>query len=260
VQLVAQLACTLYWWNPLAWLAARRLRVEREHACDDLVLGAGILPSSYAADLLAVARSVSPDAATGGAVCMVDLSWTEARLRRVLDPAANRRPPHARFGLLAGGATLACAVTLACTSAPSALPETSGPGPDAAAVAAPVTYCEDPRLFPEFAPEPYDVLAMEVTGGIDPALIESEVARHRGALEACYQRRLVSDPELAGIVVMHWNLSPGGGVSGQCFTHDTLGDPEVLACLNELVAQVRLPAPLDGSVDVSYPFRFGPGC
>src|SRR5204863_8842 len=31
--LVAQIACAAYWFNPLVWMAARRLRTERERAC-----------------------------------------------------------------------------------------------------------------------------------------------------------------------------------------------------------------------------------
>ena len=38
---IAQLACALYWFNPLAWIAARHVRTERERACDDLVLACG---------------------------------------------------------------------------------------------------------------------------------------------------------------------------------------------------------------------------
>ena len=37
-QLIAQLACTAYWFNPLAWLTWRQMQAERERACDDLVL------------------------------------------------------------------------------------------------------------------------------------------------------------------------------------------------------------------------------
>jgi len=39
VQLAAEALCAAFWFNPLAWLAARRLREEGERACDDVVLG-----------------------------------------------------------------------------------------------------------------------------------------------------------------------------------------------------------------------------
>ncbi|MGQ0508175.1 MAG: M56 family metallopeptidase [Myxococcaceae bacterium] len=51
-QLFAQLACALYWFHPLVWLASRRMRALREYACDDQVLRAGRRPSEYAGELL----------------------------------------------------------------------------------------------------------------------------------------------------------------------------------------------------------------
>jgi beta-lactamase regulating signal transducer with metallopeptidase domain len=49
---VCQLVCALYWINPLVWLAAWRIHVERERACDDLVLAGGIRATEYAQYLL----------------------------------------------------------------------------------------------------------------------------------------------------------------------------------------------------------------
>jgi beta-lactamase regulating signal transducer with metallopeptidase domain len=91
-QLAARLACALYWWHPLAWVAARRLREERELACDDLVLAHGTVASTYAADLLEIARAfrVSPATALAG-VAMARRSQLAGRLLAVLDAARSRR-------------------------------------------------------------------------------------------------------------------------------------------------------------------------
>src|SRR2546423_305685 len=37
-QLLAQVAVAIFWFDPLVWVAAHQMRVEREHACDDYVL------------------------------------------------------------------------------------------------------------------------------------------------------------------------------------------------------------------------------
>ena len=67
VALTATVLRTVYWFNPLLWIACRRLRHESERACDDLVLASGISGAEYATHLLAVARQ-SVDRAHGDVV------------------------------------------------------------------------------------------------------------------------------------------------------------------------------------------------
>lgn len=93
IQALARLAAALHWFNPLAWLALRRLRIERERACDDLVLTAGQRPSAYADHLLDVARTMNDDAlASAAAITMARKSQLEGRLLAILDSTRNRRP------------------------------------------------------------------------------------------------------------------------------------------------------------------------
>jgi HEAT repeat protein/beta-lactamase regulating signal transducer with metallopeptidase domain len=93
--LVAQLACAAYWFNPLAWMAARRLRTERERACDDLVLAAGTRGSDYADQLLDIARVMRagrfPAIIAGASLAMAHRSQLEGRLMAILDPTVPRR-------------------------------------------------------------------------------------------------------------------------------------------------------------------------
>jgi beta-lactamase regulating signal transducer with metallopeptidase domain len=87
-QSLAALVCALYWFNPLAWLAAARMRAERERACDDLVLSLGeTRPSEYAGHLLEIARHWS--AAPRGALPVAKRSGLERRLRALLDGAIS---------------------------------------------------------------------------------------------------------------------------------------------------------------------------
>ncbi|HEV8400899.1 MAG TPA: M56 family metallopeptidase [Gemmatimonadales bacterium] len=89
-QLVARVACAVYWFHPLAWLAAGRLLVERERACDDHVLRAGTKPSAYASHLLEIARGLRAARATSlASVSMARPAQLATRLLDVLD--ANRR-------------------------------------------------------------------------------------------------------------------------------------------------------------------------
>ncbi len=91
-QLLAQIACALHWFNPLVWFAAWRLHVERERACDDLVLASGVRASAYAEHLLNVATRLSSSPWTQACgLAMARSSSLHGRLAAVLSENRNRR-------------------------------------------------------------------------------------------------------------------------------------------------------------------------
>jgi TonB family protein len=112
-QVLAQAACAVHWFNPLVWLAARRLAIERERACDDQVLQLGTRASDYAAQLLEVARSLHRRQSWAlASVAMARRSQFEGRLVAILDPSA-RRVLSRWAAVLAAGALAAVVVPVA---------------------------------------------------------------------------------------------------------------------------------------------------
>jgi hypothetical protein len=109
-QALAQFACVVYWFDPLAWIAAWHLRVERERACDDAVVASGMRASDYANHLLDIARQVRPASLSIGnpALPMASCSQLEGRLMAILSPTTRRTSGiRARLGAFAAALLVA---------------------------------------------------------------------------------------------------------------------------------------------------------
>ncbi len=156
-QAVAQLACAVHWFNPLAWLAAGRLRVERELAADDAVVEAGARASRYAEDLLAIACGAGPARhVPSGALGMAEPSLLAARVRAIVSARRLRRPPSPAgtallvAGVGAGVLAVACATPEAITVAKTEIVAKATISPSAAPALAPASTPPgstlDPRL------------------------------------------------------------------------------------------------------------------
>jgi beta-lactamase regulating signal transducer with metallopeptidase domain len=87
--LIACVACAVYWFNPFVWAAARRLRIESELACDDVVLASGVRPSEYAQHLLDMVTTVGAGAPTFS-LAIARPGEFEGRLVAILDRAKRR--------------------------------------------------------------------------------------------------------------------------------------------------------------------------
>jgi uncharacterized protein (TIGR02246 family) len=137
-QALGSAACALYWFNPLVWLAARQMLVERERACDDLVLQSGAKPSSYAHGLLEIARSLGARwTAAHVSPAMARRSQISGRLLAVLDPGRDRRALGRRVALGAAFAGAALVLPLAVLQPLPAIHAAPAPPPQAAAASSP---------------------------------------------------------------------------------------------------------------------------
>jgi TonB family protein len=89
IQLGVQAICSVYWFNPLVWMAANRIHRESELACDDAVLRLGVDARDYATHLLEIARGFCRSRA-GWALAMARPSDLEKRFAALLRQKMNR--------------------------------------------------------------------------------------------------------------------------------------------------------------------------
>lgn len=89
---IAEAACAVWWFHPLAWMLASRARKDAEQAADNAVLRAGMQPSDYAQHLLDVARETAGSWEFAAGIAMAEPSKLESRVVAVLDPNASRLP------------------------------------------------------------------------------------------------------------------------------------------------------------------------
>jgi hypothetical protein len=93
VQMAVELLCAAYWFNPLVWLASRRLRLEGEQACDDAVLTMGVDGPAYASELVDLARAFKAGRQMFvPAAAIARPSSLERRVRAMLNLKLNRDP------------------------------------------------------------------------------------------------------------------------------------------------------------------------
>ena len=109
VHIAAALLRSVYWFNPLVWIACARLRRESEHACDDAVLNLGVEGTEYATQLVDLARAFNAKGRSwlpgSPAPAMARRSTLERRVRAMLTDGQNRRP-ITRFAVVAIAAAL----------------------------------------------------------------------------------------------------------------------------------------------------------
>ena len=242
---LAQLACAMHWFNPLAWIAARHVRTERERACDDLVLASGTKGPDYAEELLEIARAMRgvrfPAVMTGATLAMAHRSQLEGRLMAILDPKVPRSGPSALrtafAATVASGALLALSSLQPWTVAEAAASieidhaqvESVEPAATPAAGQSLPTPTPSPSPSPSPAPSPGSTIGQiasaataEALASIDQGAIQSAV---QSATQAATQNAVQSLPWVIGSAVAG-AFEGSGGQEGR-----RPADPRMIAAL-----------------------------
>ena len=136
LRVVARLARGIYWFNPLAWWAVRRLDLEQELACDEEVVALGTRPSVYACHLLGIARAVTRHnrPAAVSAAEMARACHLEERIMAILE---RTTPRSIGKRVLAPAVVLVAALVPALAAvAPVNAPDLPSPPPPTGAPAA----------------------------------------------------------------------------------------------------------------------------
>jgi len=120
LQLCSELVRSLYWFHPLAWMAARKLRQESERACDDAVLNCGVDARDYAGQLLDLARTLAnADRSWSAGLAIARISTLERRFIAMLNPTMNRGRLSRRAGMLTTLVTLCFLIPFAALRLPA---------------------------------------------------------------------------------------------------------------------------------------------
>jgi beta-lactamase regulating signal transducer with metallopeptidase domain len=126
---LGRLACAVYWFHPLVWTAAKRLRSESERACDDLALACGARATDYAEHLLDIVTSVRRDSTPSVALAMARRKEFEGRMLAILDPELRHSSPSRKqSAALIGSLALISIVVGAAAPSPRESVATRSPG------------------------------------------------------------------------------------------------------------------------------------
>jgi HEAT repeat protein len=125
--ILSRIGCAIWWFHPLVWVAARRLRLESERACDDMVLGVGTRPSEYADHLLQIACGAGSMRSPAAALPMAERREFEGRMLAILEKDARRAPASRRHAALLAALGVALVLPLAAMGMARAPQDTAQP-------------------------------------------------------------------------------------------------------------------------------------
>lgn len=93
---------------------------------------------------------------------------------------------------------------------------------------------------------------------IDSAGVTKVINVSRAAIKRCYDKALMSNPQLKGKMSVKIVINEKGRVDSTEIVDDSLRNAEVAKCVRGVIGRLRFPKPADGKATVTFPFAFDP--
>ncbi len=91
---------------------------------------------------------------------------------------------------------------------------------------------------------------------IDFKDVELVILGKREELRSCYDAALRANPKLAGKITWQWRVLENGTASSIAAIENSVNDQNLASCMKNRILSWKFPRPRNGSVVVSYPFKF----
>jgi len=94
---------------------------------------------------------------------------------------------------------------------------------------------------------------MKVEGQLDRGEIQRVINAHIFELQGCFERQLISNPNLSGKVSFEWVIGMSGAVVTVKIKSSSLPSNEATSCMQAAIRRWQFPSPRGGNVTVIYP-------
>jgi hypothetical protein len=93
---------------------------------------------------------------------------------------------------------------------------------------------------------------------LNPEKIEKFIHNHKYQLQICYEIALQNDDQSAGSMEWKWKVDQTGRIFDVSLIAANINNEKMIRCIREKIAQWKFPSPLNGVVEISFPFEFSP--
>ncbi len=99
-------------------------------------------------------------------------------------------------------------------------------------------------------------LSISGAGTVNENEIENALAKFMSKFQYCYEKALLSHPDLGGNIVYRWTINTSGKAQNPKVLKTQMNDSQLQSCISNVLKEVPFPKPKGGTVEVTKTFTF----